>query len=171
MQAYLLSSFFSYLLSQISEWLSFHAPPFIFLRNCKYTHWNCKSNDIHVTGSAGLYGCETSRLPQFSDKLLPDGGEAVSLKRRRRFTPQKYFLVLISVGGWPNYTEIVRLEGLNTFKNFNDLIVNRTLNRPARSIVPQPTMLLRISVNGYCFLKDLQQNENTKQTVISKTLL
>jgi hypothetical protein len=37
----------------------------------------------------------------------------------------------------------VRLEGLGKFKNFTDLIRNRTRDLPACSIVPQPTMLPR----------------------------
>jgi hypothetical protein len=38
------------------------------------------------TGSAGPYSCETSRLQQFVDKRLTDGGEVVNLTRRSPFT-------------------------------------------------------------------------------------
>jgi hypothetical protein len=55
----------------------------------------CKA--IPVTGRGGPQGCETSRLPHFTDSRLTDGGE-VSLTRRPPLTPGK-FLVLISVRG------------------------------------------------------------------------
>jgi hypothetical protein len=48
-----------------------------------------KGKAIPVTGRGGLLGCETSRLPQFLDNRLTDGGEVVSLKRRPLFTPIK----------------------------------------------------------------------------------
>jgi hypothetical protein len=43
---------------------------------------------IPVTGREGPLGCGTSRLPQFLDNRLTDGGEVVSLTRRPPFTPQ-----------------------------------------------------------------------------------
>jgi hypothetical protein len=58
----------------------------------------CKA--VPVTGREGPYGCETSRLPHFLANRLTDGGEVVSLTRRRpaaRFLSSKRFLVLISV--------------------------------------------------------------------------
>jgi hypothetical protein len=43
-----------------------------------------------VTGRGGPLGCETSRLPYFTDNRLTDGGEDVSLTRRQTaFYPQK----------------------------------------------------------------------------------
>jgi hypothetical protein len=43
---------------------------------------------IPVTGSAGPWGCETSRLPHFLDNRLTDGGKVVSLTRRPPLTPK-----------------------------------------------------------------------------------
>jgi hypothetical protein len=52
---------------------------------------------IPVTGRGGPYGCETSRLPDFLDNLLTDGGKVVSLTRRTHLYPPGRFLILISV--------------------------------------------------------------------------
>jgi hypothetical protein len=41
------------------------------------------------TGRRGPQGCETSRLPHFTDNRLTDVGEVVSLNRRPPFTPRK----------------------------------------------------------------------------------
>jgi hypothetical protein len=57
-----------------------------------------------------------SRLPNFQQNRLSDGGEVVSLMRRRPFTLRK-IPVFISVRGWVNSGEIVRLEGLGQLKN------------------------------------------------------
>jgi hypothetical protein len=38
-----------------------------------------KGKAIPVTGRGGATGCETSRLPQFLDNRLTDGGEVVGL--------------------------------------------------------------------------------------------
>jgi hypothetical protein len=48
-----------------------------------------KDKAIPVTGRGGLYGCETSKLPQFLDIRPTDGGEVVSLTRRPLFIPRK----------------------------------------------------------------------------------
>jgi hypothetical protein len=48
-----------------------------------------KVKAIPVTGRGGLYGCETSRFPNFLENRVTDGGEVVSLKRRPPFTPRK----------------------------------------------------------------------------------
>jgi hypothetical protein len=48
-----------------------------------------KGKIIPVTGRGGPYDCEMSRLPQFLDNRLTDGGELVSLTRRTPFTPMK----------------------------------------------------------------------------------
>jgi hypothetical protein len=49
-----------------------------------------------VTGSGGLQGCETSRIPHCLGNLLTDGGEVVSLTRTALYPPG-IFLVFISV--------------------------------------------------------------------------
>jgi hypothetical protein len=46
-----------------------------------------KGKAIPVTDRGGLQGCETSRLPQFLDSRLTDGGEIVSLTCRPPFIP------------------------------------------------------------------------------------
>jgi hypothetical protein len=50
---------------------------------------NKKGKAIRVTGREGPYGCEPSRLPHFPDNRLTDGGEVVSLTRRKPFTLQE----------------------------------------------------------------------------------
>jgi hypothetical protein len=42
-----------------------------------------------VTGRGGPLGCETSRISNFLDSGLTDGGEVVSLTLRPPFTPQE----------------------------------------------------------------------------------
>jgi hypothetical protein len=58
--------------------------------------------------------------------------------RQQRFTPQRHFLVLTSVGGWLEPQGLVRLEGLGNLKKFSDVIENRTRDLPTCSIVPLP---------------------------------
>jgi hypothetical protein len=50
---------------------------------------NKKGKAISVTGREGPLGCETSRLPQFLDNRLTEGGKVVSLTCRPPFTPRK----------------------------------------------------------------------------------
>jgi hypothetical protein len=66
------------------------------------------------------------RIPHVLDNRLAQGDEVVSLTRLPRFTPQKHFLVVISVRGSVNTKSILRLEGLGQFKKFIDFIGNRT---------------------------------------------
>jgi hypothetical protein len=68
-----------------------------------------KGKAIPVTGRAGPYGCETSRLPHFSRKSTYSG-EVVNLTRRPFFTPRK-------IRGLVYSKAIVRLEGLVQYKN------------------------------------------------------
>jgi hypothetical protein len=79
------------------------------------------------------------RIPHCLDIWLTYGGEVVSLMRQLRPTPQKWFLVLISVRGWVNPGH--RLEGLGKLKKFSDLIGIETCSLPACSIMPHPTTL------------------------------
>jgi hypothetical protein len=55
--------------------------------------------------------CGTSRIPNFLDNRLTDGGEVVILKRRPPLTPRKI----------PD-TPIMRLEGLGQSKKSSDFI-------------------------------------------------
>jgi hypothetical protein len=43
---------------------------------------------VAVTNRGDSYGCETSRLPQFPENRITDGGEVVSLTRRPPFTQE-----------------------------------------------------------------------------------
>jgi hypothetical protein len=78
------------------------------------------------------------RIPHCTNNRLTDGGKSVSLTHRPRSTPQKHFLVLISVRGWANPRAKVRMGGVGKLKYFND-IANRTLDFLYCSIVPQST--------------------------------
>jgi hypothetical protein len=57
-----------------------------------------------------------ARIPHCLDNPIKYGGEVVSLTRPLLFTPQKYFLVLISDRGWINPRTKGRLEGLGQLK-------------------------------------------------------
>jgi hypothetical protein len=57
------------------------------------------SKAIPVNGSRDLYGSEMSRVPHCLDNRLTDGGEVVSLTLQPHSSPQKHFLVLVSVTG------------------------------------------------------------------------
>jgi hypothetical protein len=48
-----------------------------------------KGKAVLATGRGGPCGCETSRLPQFVDNWLIDGGKVVSVTHWPLFTPQE----------------------------------------------------------------------------------
>jgi hypothetical protein len=52
---------------------------------------------IKFSGRGEPQSCETSRSLHFLDNRFTDGGKVVSLTSRPLSTPQKYFLVFISV--------------------------------------------------------------------------
>jgi hypothetical protein len=62
------------------------------------------------------------KIPHCLDNWLTDGGEAVSLTRRPRFTLQEDLLVLSSVRGRVNPRAIMQLEGLPKMKNSMTLL-------------------------------------------------
>jgi hypothetical protein len=51
--------------------------------------FNVKGKAVPVTGREGPQGCETSRLPNFLNNRLTDGGEVVSPTRRPPFILQE----------------------------------------------------------------------------------
>jgi hypothetical protein len=59
----------------------------------------CKGKGVHVIDRGGPWVYETSRLPEFLDNWLTDGGKVVTLTHRTPFTPPGRFLILISVRG------------------------------------------------------------------------
>jgi hypothetical protein len=64
-----------------------------------------------VTSNGGLLDYEIYRIPRFLENQVTEGREVVN------FTPQKYFLVLISVtGAYPKAR--VQLVGLDKLKQF-----------------------------------------------------
>jgi hypothetical protein len=110
------------------------------LKHCIFICIKVKGKSIPVTGHEGPYGCETSRLPQFSRNRLTDGGEIVSPTRRPSFTPMK-------IPGTHFCYRLIRPQGhsaagrIRSIEKSNHLIGNRTRDLPACSIVPQPTTL------------------------------
>jgi hypothetical protein len=76
------------------------------------------------------------RIPHYLDNRLTDGGKVVSPTHLPRFTPKKYFLVLISVTCGVSPRVIVQLEGLGKLQKSCDLIRSRTRDFPTCSIVP-----------------------------------
>jgi hypothetical protein len=52
-----------------------------------YTRKKDKDKSISVTDREGPYCCETSRLPEFLDNRLTNGGEVVSLTRQSPLYP------------------------------------------------------------------------------------
>jgi hypothetical protein len=63
------------------------------------------------------YSCKMSRIPHCLDNPPADGGEIISLTRPPRFTPQKYFLVFISIRGSIIPRTTGRQEGFDKLKN------------------------------------------------------
>jgi hypothetical protein len=73
----------------------------------------------------------------------------LSALRVARALPPGSFLVLISVRGWVNPRDTLRMDGFGKLKKSNDLIGIRTRNLPACSIAPQPTTLPRAPSSHY----------------------
>jgi hypothetical protein len=88
----------------------------------------------------GLWDVED---PTCLHRRRTDDSEVVSLTRRPRSSPQKYFLVVIYVDGWVTSRAILQLERLGKSKNKFSDTENGTSDLPACSIVPQPTTLYR----------------------------
>jgi hypothetical protein len=95
-----------------------------------------------VTGSGGLYGCETSRIPYFLYNRLTDGNKVVRLIRLSRFTPPRRFLLYISVRGWVD----PKAGRIRSIGNPSDCIGNRCPDFLSCSIVPHPTTLARAPI-------------------------
>jgi hypothetical protein len=97
-----------------------------------------KDKTIPVTGCEGPQGCETSRLPHFLDNQFTDDGMVLSLTYRSPFTPRKipdtHFCYRLS-----RHQGINAAGRIQSIEKSNDLIVNRTRDLSACSIVPQPT--------------------------------
>jgi hypothetical protein len=64
------------------------------------------------------------------DSRNADGGEAVNFTLRPLYTSKKHFLLLVSVIGRVNRTDLIRLEGLSKSKKFSNLKGARTDDRP-----------------------------------------
>jgi hypothetical protein len=99
---------------------------------------------IPVTGSVGMYGRETLRIPHFLDIRLIDGCQPYAPAAP---CPQKYILALISVKGWVSSRVMVRLEGLGKSKKYNGLIRTPTSGLPPCSIASQPSTIQRAPNN------------------------
>jgi hypothetical protein len=83
----------------------------------------------------GLWDVE---VPTFSlENRLIHGGMVVSLTRRSPFTLPGRFLVLISIRGLVEPRTTLQIE------KFNDLIMDRSRDLPACSLLPQSTTLPR----------------------------
>jgi hypothetical protein len=77
------------------------------------------------------------RIAHLLDNLLTGGRKVVSPRRRPRSTPQKRFLVLISVTDYVTPIPISRPEGPGKLKQVNYLIGIRTRDLLPCSMVPQ----------------------------------
>jgi hypothetical protein len=80
------------------------------------------------------------RIPHCLESRLTGGGKVVSLTLRPRSTPEKHFLLLISVRGSVNPRAIVRLEELGTLKK---------INSPHGNSNPLPSGLLHSASTNY----------------------
>jgi hypothetical protein len=88
-----------------------------------------------------------SKLPHFLENRLTDGGEVVSLTHfpPRPLLPGR-FLVLFSVKRLSRTQGYSAAGRIRSIEKSYDLIKNQTRDLPDRSIVPQPTMLLFVSL-------------------------
>jgi hypothetical protein len=132
-------------LTLCASWL---CPSLLNLKQDRMKVWGVtevKSGAAPVRGRGGLWSCETSRFPRFLDSRLRYGSDIVSLTLQPSFTPQKHFLVLISVKGWVNLKAMVRLEELGKLMKFIHIIGDRTRDLLACTIVPQPTTLRNVT--------------------------
>jgi hypothetical protein len=95
-----------------------------------------------------------SRLSHFLDSRLTDGGEDVSLRRRPPFAPRK-------IPGTHFCWRLIRPQGhsaagrIRPIEKSNDLIENRTRDRPVCSIVPQCYPMLEQPIYEYPFVRNL----------------
>jgi hypothetical protein len=103
----------------------------------------------------------TSTITHCLNNRLPYSGEAISLTRRPRFTPQKEFLVLISVPDWVNSRDTVRLQGLGKLKK-----------RPISSSGFEPSTLYHNASTNYATVSSvcIAQSGNVSAPTASETL-
>jgi hypothetical protein len=87
-----------------------------------------------VTDRGGLYGCEMLRILHFLDNPLTDSGKVLSLTRRPRSTPQKYYFSASGTHFCYRLIEphgLVRPEGLRKLKKKNCLLHRVSNPRPS----------------------------------------
>jgi hypothetical protein len=106
-----------------------------------------RGKDIPLTGHEDPWVCETSRLLHLLDSRLTDGGEVVSITRRPPFIPRK-------IPGTHFCQRLSRPQGhiaagrIRLIEKSNDHIGTQSRDLPARSIVSQPSTLLRAPPNS-----------------------
>jgi hypothetical protein len=100
------------------------------------------------------------RIPYWLDSRLTDGGEVVSPTHRPLSTPKKHFffsfwysfMLEADQKSGPSVAERIRYS-----EKFNDFIRTQTHDLGACGIVPQPTMLINISItiNYFIFVNNI----------------